>query len=292
MSYRQLRGRLLKDAPHLTSDLSEAEDLVQSALEKGVVAGAFEMDKPFAWLRRTMKNLFIDGKRKAAVRRRWAETSSEEWQADPESRLDVVRALDALPQDQAHALIAVLGEGYSYDEAGRCHGVPANTMKSRVGRGRRQIVVMLTVVVLVLGVLLWPRATLREAVIADHASLAEPGKPDLEHVAFEDATSFLERERGLPPELVSFASSARDASASSCTLLDEPVAALLLDDTLGRVSVFAAENAASESAFPGDCYEVGEQSLCEWSEGGWKFIAVGEGESSELRRRLLSFTVR
>ncbi|WP_072808885.1 RNA polymerase sigma factor SigM [Rhodococcus zopfii] len=62
---------------------------------------------------------------------------------EAETALDVEAALEALPDDQRVAVIAVDIEGYSVREASRRLGVPEGTVKSRCARGRYKLAVLL-----------------------------------------------------------------------------------------------------------------------------------------------------
>lgn len=56
---------------------------------------------------------------------------------------DLERALYRLPEDRREALLLVGAGGFSYEEAAQVCGVPAGTIKSRVARGRAQLMGML-----------------------------------------------------------------------------------------------------------------------------------------------------
>lgn len=56
---------------------------------------------------------------------------------------DLQSALHRLPDDRREALLLVGAGGFSYEEAAQVCGVPAGTIKSRVARGRAQLMAML-----------------------------------------------------------------------------------------------------------------------------------------------------
>jgi RNA polymerase sigma-70 factor (ECF subfamily) len=49
---------------------------------------------------------------------------------------EMSRALEQLPDDQREALLLVVIEGASYEEAARILGIPAGTLMSRLSRAR------------------------------------------------------------------------------------------------------------------------------------------------------------
>lgn len=49
---------------------------------------------------------------------------------------EIARALDTLPDEQREALLLVVIEGASYEEAAGILGIPAGTLMSRLGRAR------------------------------------------------------------------------------------------------------------------------------------------------------------
>ena len=62
-----------------------------------------------------------------------------------EERVRHVRAaLDQLPGDLREALVLISMESMSYDEAGEALGIPSGTVKSRVFRARKQLLLLLS----------------------------------------------------------------------------------------------------------------------------------------------------
>jgi RNA polymerase sigma-70 factor, ECF subfamily len=68
-------------------------------------------------------------------------TSETEGLAD---RFDLQAALDQLPDDEREAFLLVNHYGYSSSEAATLLGVPASTVRSRVGRARQRLVAELS----------------------------------------------------------------------------------------------------------------------------------------------------
>ena len=60
-----------------------------------------------------------------------------------ELRMEIDRALRALPDDQRAAIVLVDVEGWSVSEAAEALGVPEGTVKSRCSRGRARLAVSL-----------------------------------------------------------------------------------------------------------------------------------------------------
>jgi len=58
---------------------------------------------------------------------------------------DMLRALGKLPADQREALLLIVAEGLSYEEAAQVCGVLVGTIKSRVSRGRVRLARLLAV---------------------------------------------------------------------------------------------------------------------------------------------------
>jgi RNA polymerase sigma-70 factor (ECF subfamily) len=132
-----------------------AEDLAQEAL-----TSAWRARRSFkagtnmkAWLFTILRNRHLSLKRCA-----WRQTfldpeTAELIPAPPDEQRwaselsDVVRAVYSLRPEQREALMLVAVAGYSYDEAAAIGRLPAGTMKSRVARGRRNLVKILNDVV-------------------------------------------------------------------------------------------------------------------------------------------------
>ncbi|MFT6396902.1 MAG: RNA polymerase sigma-70 factor (ECF subfamily) [Bradymonadia bacterium] len=138
------RRRLVREAALLSGDAADAEDLAQRAIERGLRNDVGGMDHPFAWLRRTLRNLFIDDTRRANTRSQLEESvsyvASQRTSKQPgTARLEVGQALQALPAEMAQALLLVVVEGYAYAEVAEIQGVKVGTVKSRVARARRMV---------------------------------------------------------------------------------------------------------------------------------------------------------
>lgn len=145
-----LLPRLRRFARSLTRNADEADDLVQSALERalrnlGAWTPGTRLD---AWMFRIMKNAWIDEIRSRSVRTRvFAPEEAgvdvgEDGAAAMEVHLDaqaVHAAMEQLPPDQRVVLALVLVEGFSYRETADLLEVPIGTVTSRLARGRAAI---------------------------------------------------------------------------------------------------------------------------------------------------------
>jgi RNA polymerase sigma-70 factor (ECF subfamily) len=145
----QFTPRLRRFALTLTRSQVDADDLVQSTLERALVylpqweAGT-RLD---SWLYRIAQNLWIDQRRRARVRGLTESTDAmvltgEDGREINERQLmvrDAVRALASLPEDQQTVLALVSIEGLSYAEAANVLNVPIGTVMSRLARARRTV---------------------------------------------------------------------------------------------------------------------------------------------------------
>lgn len=130
-----LLPRLRRFARALTRDRSDADDLVQLALERALrrtdqYRPGLKLEN---WVFGIMKYAWIDelraGKRRAAVlSNEQADVASD---SEPETALALREAFELLPEDQRLAVALVLVEGLSYRDAAEVVGVPEGTLTSR-----------------------------------------------------------------------------------------------------------------------------------------------------------------
>ena len=142
-----LLPRLRRFARALTGQASDADDLVQAAVERALgrrnqwqVGTSLE-----AWMFRITKNAWIDEARSRSRRGRvlapeaaGADVADERAgsAATRELSLSVQAAMAQLPEDQRLAVALILVEGLSYQEAADVLETPVGTVTSRLGRGR------------------------------------------------------------------------------------------------------------------------------------------------------------
>lgn len=146
----ELLPRLRRFARAVSGDRIDADDLVQTALERALRKRAqWRPDTRLdSWMFTIVKNAWIDERRARQRAGRVLDAGADaQAVADPispaaEMRLEAAaaeRALAALPEDQRLAVALVLVEGLSYREAAEILGVPAGTLTSRLVRGRMAI---------------------------------------------------------------------------------------------------------------------------------------------------------
>jgi RNA polymerase sigma-70 factor (ECF subfamily) len=146
-----LLPRLRRFARSLTGNATDADDLVQTAVERALARRSqWRADTHLhSWMFTLMKHLWIDDRRAHGRRATLAHPADEgERVADPaapnaQTRTVIERAMDALPSEQRVAVALVLVEGLSYAEASRVLGIPEGTLTSRLARGRTALMASL-----------------------------------------------------------------------------------------------------------------------------------------------------
>lgn len=142
--------RLRRFARSLTRSADEADDLVQSALERALrnLDAWTPGTRLDAWMFRIMKNAWIDEIRSRSVRTRVfaPEEAGLGVGADGAAAMEtyleaqaVRAAMEELPEEQRLAVALVLVEGLSYREAADLLEIPIGTLTSRLARGRLAI---------------------------------------------------------------------------------------------------------------------------------------------------------
>jgi RNA polymerase sigma-70 factor (ECF subfamily) len=132
---------LSRTARRLTPGRAEAEDLVQETVLRvwTRLSDGAEVRDMRPYLFATLRNLACrPGRRTEAL---------EEDEAPPvapvaEARLaarEVLRALAALPEEQAVLIRGLVFDGASFDDLARRHGLPVGTVTSRIARGRARL---------------------------------------------------------------------------------------------------------------------------------------------------------
>lgn len=131
----------------LLRDGEAADDLVQDTLERAISRWNQRRDGDLrAWLFAIQRNLFINGlRRRKAHGTRVGEDALNDVQApdmSPESHAglhDVLRGLDALPEEQRSILLLVGVEDLSYEQAAQVLDIPLGTVMSRLSRARARL---------------------------------------------------------------------------------------------------------------------------------------------------------
>ncbi len=142
-------------ARRLTGNTADADDLVQATFERAFGSWR-ELREPAAcraWLFRIARNLFVDGKRAAAIRSRFSlalgsEALSEAFVVPMETvermtARELEAALDRLPGDQREALLLCDLWGFQYAEIAEIVGSPTGTVRSRIARARSRMSALL-----------------------------------------------------------------------------------------------------------------------------------------------------
>ena len=149
----ELLPRLRRFALALSGTSQDADDLVQSAIERALRHQGSWKDgtRLDSWMYKILQNLWIDEIRS---RRRRADPIDSAAQVVGEDGRDVTsvridlaaaqRAMAALPEEQRLVLTLVVLDGMSYQEAADTLDVPIGTIMSRVARGRAAVVTRLT----------------------------------------------------------------------------------------------------------------------------------------------------
>lgn len=143
---REVLPRLRRFALSLTQDPNNADDLVQSALEKAIghwhdrhADGDLR-----AWLFSILYRQFIDGQRRANRYARLLQLFTGDASTSASAE-DVViaqttwEAFDRLPAEQRALLMLVTVEGLSYREVSATLGIPMGTVMSRLSRVRKAL---------------------------------------------------------------------------------------------------------------------------------------------------------
>lgn len=140
--------RLARFARHLTHDAAEADDLVQSTLEKAITRWSSRQPSASlkAWLFSIAYRQFLDSRRRAK-RYAWLLETFGRQQMDPTlaspERAFIASAMlenfEQLPPEQRSLLLWVSVEGLSYREVASILDVPVGTVMSRLSRARQAL---------------------------------------------------------------------------------------------------------------------------------------------------------
>jgi RNA polymerase sigma-70 factor (ECF subfamily) len=150
-----LRRALYQRALLLTQDRTAADDLVQATIERALIArDRYRRGTNLrAWLLLMMRNLFIDGRRRAAFQVGTVDEESAPAGAEAEpspldllSGEDVAQATELLGRDQHEIFNLAYVERLSYREIARRLGITANATGGRLLRARTRLRVLLDVV--------------------------------------------------------------------------------------------------------------------------------------------------
>lgn len=140
-------------ALRLTRQRDDAEDLVADTMLRALERWEqYRLGSNIrAWMFTILYHLFVSRRRRQQLREAPAPATEDGWaahdavgEADPEGRFydsllddEVVRAVDALPEEYRSAVVLSDLHGLRYAEVASVLGVPEGTVKSRLFRGRR-----------------------------------------------------------------------------------------------------------------------------------------------------------
>lgn len=141
----RLAPMLRRFAYSLTGSAADADDLLQSTLERLLSRGIPDDVEPAKWAFRVCRNLWIDEYRARKVRQKnvYSLDDTEEPAADGEQVIhdqialaQVDAAMNRLPDDQRSIMALVALQGMSYKEVAETLGIPTGTVMSRLARAR------------------------------------------------------------------------------------------------------------------------------------------------------------
>jgi len=147
--------RLRRFALALSANRHDADDLVQTAIVRALnqEVAAQLAERLDSWMYRVVKNLWIDEKRRRAVRGivepidNLAGTAGEDGRMQTEVRSELALAQKVFdrmsPELRTSAVLVIVNE-LSYREAANILEVPIGTVMSRVARARRTLAKSLT----------------------------------------------------------------------------------------------------------------------------------------------------
>jgi RNA polymerase sigma-70 factor (ECF subfamily) len=136
---------LRRFALSLCANMADADDLLQTTVERVLLRGLPEDAEVLPWTMKVLRNLWIDEIRARKVRQAAARDpllSDEqvlEGEADAVGKLalrEMQQALQDIPEEQRSVLELVAVEGYSYKEAAEFLAIPIGTIMSRLARAR------------------------------------------------------------------------------------------------------------------------------------------------------------
>lgn len=137
--------RLRRFARSLAGSTADADDLLQSTVERALSRGVPDGIDVMRWMFKVCKNLYIDEMRSRQVRERAAArpelaegtaVSGEAVAIGELSLREVDRAMASLTEEQRAVISLVAVEGMSYREAADVMDIPIGTVMSRLARAR------------------------------------------------------------------------------------------------------------------------------------------------------------
>jgi len=136
--------RLRRFTYSLTGNWADADDLLQSLIEKVLNKGLPEDIAVFPWLIKVCKNIWFDELRARKVRLNYQQQEqapqvsidSTESNYQQQQLLEVIGRLN---DEHRLVICLVIIEGFSYKEAAEVMGCPTGTVMSRLARARQKL---------------------------------------------------------------------------------------------------------------------------------------------------------
>ena len=148
-------GRLRRFALHLSGDVDTAEDLVQDGLIRALASRKDVRDSALVlpWLFSIVRRAFLDQRRRLEHRARIleekacpADASTGNLEVEIVERGfsdEVSKALSDLPEESRTSILLCDVEGFTYPEIAEALSCPVGTVRSRIARGRAQLLAAL-----------------------------------------------------------------------------------------------------------------------------------------------------
>jgi RNA polymerase sigma-70 factor (ECF subfamily) len=146
--YRALVGRVYALCLRMSRDAQRAEELTQDVFVRAwEKLGSFRGEAKFAtWLHRLAVNVVLQAGRTASRRRAREDVTADPGQylkqaerSMPGTRLDLERAIAALPDGAREVLVLRDIYGYKYREIAEMQGVALGTVKAQIHRARKMV---------------------------------------------------------------------------------------------------------------------------------------------------------
>ena len=127
----------------MTGNKTLAEDLVQEAFLRALINAELLEELDFcrrrAWMYRTVKNLYIDRKRREAFETMAKEMPQGGYEDANYAQIDDEQLLTVLTQEERMLFTLRYLEGYNSAELGKLFGLPPGTVRSRLSSARRRL---------------------------------------------------------------------------------------------------------------------------------------------------------
>ncbi len=144
--YKENLGRVYALCLRMTRDPSRAEELTQEAFVRAwEKLNSFRGDSAFStWLHRLTVNIVLTDCRTRARRNDRVTLADDAILAEapapsqaPRERMDLERAIAALPEGARHVFVLYEIEGYRHEEIAAMMGIASGTTKAQLHRARR-----------------------------------------------------------------------------------------------------------------------------------------------------------